>query len=678
MMTRALDCMGDLYASAIGTTVLQSREIFEMPERFAGELCLFSVHAGIEEVAVRRFFSKFGAVTSVDFAATPPIVRFATHDAARRAAEEADHANICAGVSTRYNQRAYEDRGWCTFEDNVSGELEARLSVNPNLRDALASLPPKMLALRSDADPAPIKAEAGALEGRVERVVAAIESDTFTGKGDKPKVVQLYKDYVERIASALQPLLARQRQSVHATVTLPTMPQVDRPAASPLRYAHGQVLLVRNGASTQLGVVREGGMKATLPFAGAEATVSFDACVQAVVPWRVEADADAVVRDVSALRGVVETARRLGWHAWSPEMATEAEVRALAREVEAVLAPASGAVRAPADAARAALFEAANAAAEAIAQRDRAGHAEGAKTHVEAVARALQQLQSAVRGAHPEALAAAALSASGACGARRYAEGQWLTVRNPSGEWEDVEMASHTLHPWNHAPRELPHNAFEAMRRWWVEATRAQHAHIVDALSGQRLDALQQCVAIDMQGAIALASADAHGLSAWLAAQHAERVQGGVCDAPCAALLTAPPAAGKTTLLSQLVALSLGSAELVPIVIKVQQLQRRLLDEPDAFAAAWNYVDAYLRLEHGDGTLYRFLRQAMAARRAILLIDGLDEGGARRDEIEAHVASCVRWGRDSTDYSCRGDYRARSAATGQRGAGGVQTTESYI
>ena len=61
-------------------------------------------------------------------------------------------------------------------------------------------------------------------------------------------------------------------------------------------------------------------------------------------------------------------------------------------------------------------------------------------------------------------------------------------------------------------------------------------------------------------------------------------------------------------------------ADVVPILVKVQQLQRRLLASPDAFVTAWNWVDAYLRLEL-DKVVYRMLRQAMAARRAILLLE---------------------------------------------------------
>ena len=79
----------------------------------------------------------------------------------------------------------------------------------------------------------------------------------------------------------------------------------------------------------------------------------------------------------------------------------------------------------------------------------------------------------------------------------------------------------------------------------------------------------------------------------------------------------------------------------MPILVKVQQLQRKLL-MPQArptFARAWNWVDAYLQSEYGAGTdLHRMLRQAMASRRALLLVDGIDEGGAAREEIERCAA----------------------------------------
>jgi Ran GTPase-activating protein (RanGAP) involved in mRNA processing and transport len=146
-------------------------------------------------------------------------------------------------------------------------------------------------------------------------------------------------------------------------------------------------------------------------------------------------------------------------------------------------------------------------------------------------------------------------------------------------------------------------------------------------------------------GTEATAIRDAHSLTAWLLAQHGAQLEGGPTEGPLAALLTAGPASGKTTLLSQVVMIALldERTELVPILVKVQVLQRRLLEAPDAFAGAWNFIDAFLRLEHEASrpALYRMLRQAMMARRALLLLDGLDEAGTKRDDIERHVVDVL-------------------------------------
>ena len=73
-----------------------------------------------------------------------------------------------------------------------------------------------------------------------------------------------------------------------------------------------------------------------------------------------------------------------------------------------------------------------------------------------------------------------------------------------------------------------------------------------------------------------------------------------------------------------------GSDALVPITIKVVELERLLLapQHRATFASSWNWADAYLCATLGRAApRYRFLRQAMMARRALLLIDGMDEGG---------------------------------------------------
>jgi hypothetical protein len=283
----------------------------------------------------------------------------------------------------------------------VSSELTVRLRANPRLSKALDALPPKMLALSSDAPVAPITFADEALEGRVERVVKRIQKATFTGKGDQEKVPALYTKYVERVVGALQPLLAR------------------------------------SGATTAVHL---------------------------------------------------------------PPMPSDA--------------------------------------------------------------------------------------------------------------------------------------AAGAVRTWHLDVMRLQHASIVDALSGKRLDTLTECVQMAVEGKDAegrpLAVRDAATLFAWLAGLV-------VAAAPRGALLTAGPAAGKTWLTSQVVMHTLRGA-LVPILVEVQQLQKALTEHEAAFAAAPDWVDAYLRLTK-EPAHYEMLRAERAAGRALLLLDGLDEAGLARARIEEHVAT---------------------------------------
>ena len=108
------------------------------------------------------------------------------------------------------------------------------------------------------------------------------------------------------------------------------------------------------------------------------------------------------------------------------------------------------------------------------------------------------------------------------------------------------------LHPWNHAPRELVKGDYEMLREWWMRTLRVEHSNIIDALTGQRLDVLQQCVAINMDDAEERDDVqDARTLARLLHAYHADRCKGGAVDTVAAALLTGPPAAGKTSLTSQ-------------------------------------------------------------------------------------------------------------------------------
>ena len=256
------------------------------------------------------------------------------------------------------------------------------------------------------------------------------------------------------------------------------------------------------------------------------------------------------------------------------------------------------------------------------------------------------------------------------------------------------------LSPFTHAPSELSTASFHALWKRHCRSMRAQHATITDALSGRRLNTLEHCVPIELKTAaselgsrrdlVAAAAAPATATSAaaapatsatatpdaaydsqpvrevgalaeWVRAKHTRRLEPSSDVAhPVAVLVTAGPAAGKTCMVSQLVMKVVpaadeamkdaewvpGAADLLPIVIRVQDLQKRLLDTSDGqdrkFAAAWNWIDCYLLTVHGASSeLYRFLRQVLMMRRALLLLDGIDEAGKARGRIERHITEVL-------------------------------------
>ena len=114
--------MGDLYASAIGTTVLQLKEIPPRPEEYDGAICLFGGAVCVDEVVIRTALDEFGSIKSVQVGGWPPvIVRFTTHEAAvaaKQAKERLLHiVGEDGGIDTLYNERSYDGsedngRGW--------------------------------------------------------------------------------------------------------------------------------------------------------------------------------------------------------------------------------------------------------------------------------------------------------------------------------------------------------------------------------------------------------------------------------------------------------------------------------------------------------------------------------------------------------------------------------------
>ena len=478
------------------------------------------------------------------------IVRFKTREAALAAKRDAPWTRLCIGVDTLYNERSYDGcqvddgRGWwgarfeswclahllkphysdaptshsplrCCFENEVSRELLMRLSVYPSMKTVLDRLPPKMLSLASGRLVVAVEEPVIDLEARIDQVVGRIERATFTGKGDKDKVPKLYMEYVERVVGRLQGTLGFQQMPLSGEVeTRLRAPQPELSPVSPLHYADGQRLLLVSEkdsrcdgrvGTTQIGSVKGGRFELTLT--GGSVELSFDSVSQAVLPWQTPTDGwDRVLGcDLSVLQSVLVHMKGLKSKRQSRVV--------IADSVKMMLAD----------------MKRASPALESLA------------ADIRTARRSVQRLSEVVRGVGLEVLAAEALNATRAGGVRRYAVDQALTVRLEDGNWHDAEViaveggaGAHqlqlqrgvcvlTLHPWNHAPRELPHDAFEELRGWWMQSLRSSHAHLADALLGRKLNVLDNYVAINTSGEDASRAgvSDAKGLARWLHKLHA-------------------------------------------------------------------------------------------------------------------------------------------------------------
>ena len=257
--------------------------------------------------------------------------------------------------------------------------------------------------------------------------------------------------------------------------------------AAPLRLAATQLLLLRDGE--EMVEVTSKHQAARRLLAKGEAEVSFDACVQAALPWRPplvgwEAATLANVQVVHELAAPMQRLRN-AVRRLTPEVATDADVQHVRSEWAVLL----GAMRTRGDGALTqaaqhfddALGPALDNAAAVLSRPQQKAETLAARREC------LLPLQRAVEALRPARLAADALRECGGVGVRRYAPDQPLLLRRSSGEWAEVGAADldEVLHPWNHAPRELAVSQFEELRRWWLHLLRAQHSHIVDALSGE-------------------------------------------------------------------------------------------------------------------------------------------------------------------------------------------------
>ena len=114
---RALMVMADLYASAVGTTVLQLKEIPARPVEFDGWLRLGCVNYGMTAEAVCAALSRCGNVGQcLELGPGSFRMRFECHQQAEAALATWQTLSSTLGTKSycfiEYNGRPYDDRGW--------------------------------------------------------------------------------------------------------------------------------------------------------------------------------------------------------------------------------------------------------------------------------------------------------------------------------------------------------------------------------------------------------------------------------------------------------------------------------------------------------------------------------------------------------------------------------------
>ena len=166
--------MGDLYASAVGTTVLINRRVPKRPPTFDGKLLLMDMKGSADETSVIDALTSYGSITSVrglDAQHGSSSVQLGCSSVVevtfRTQAEAADVAlqaagtlldaagrAICEWHTLLYNDRPYDERGWCCFEQIVANELIKLFVGVPKVDEVLKrlELPPKVLDLAREHD----------------------------------------------------------------------------------------------------------------------------------------------------------------------------------------------------------------------------------------------------------------------------------------------------------------------------------------------------------------------------------------------------------------------------------------------------------------------------------------------------------------------------------------------
>ena len=199
LFQQGLSVMGGLYASPMGTTVLQLRTVPPRPAEYNGHVTVYSATLRGEESTayLGSIMSEFGEVEKVEVErAGEASVAFATHAQAERAVANANGRDPSLAVVLSYNERPYAERGWPIFEDGVSREAVVWSRVYSQQHGAASSavLAAKLYYILTDgscSQPPEEMEEVPDVDAMINRLAQA----RFTGKGDQEKVMELFRQF---------------------------------------------------------------------------------------------------------------------------------------------------------------------------------------------------------------------------------------------------------------------------------------------------------------------------------------------------------------------------------------------------------------------------------------------------------------------------------------------------
>lgn len=196
---------------------------------------------------------------------------------------------------------------------------------------------------------------------------------------------------------------------------------------------------------------------------------------------------------------------------------------------------------------------------------------------------------------------------------RMVVERQCERVNVYSGHVDGVYEPCIELVRRNHAPLLEPSMALHAEYLKYLGWVRSTYAFVVDALSGERLDIMCQCVKLQVEG-----GGDEHDAL--------ELVMHNVCsDAGQPVMVIGEAASGKSTFARLFLSMCMQQAhgmQLVPFLVTTIDLVRAIKQNN----LSGDYLDGYLRTLYGPSSRqYVFLKQAMLERRLVLFFDGMDE-----------------------------------------------------